>query len=194
VKCFRMPTRCLRLSRESGNPGPQGCTTGYRGPTLSRGRRRAKRRQGQAHEKRVEWLGTVGFFGLISGANAQTPSPSTATTQFDGTYAFVSSAKVNETYTTPSGRMGRCRDLKAGPLTIINGRVQYSGSSGLLFEGRVGSHGELTMRAVPSPTSGGSSPGVEIMTSGIIDGNGTLRARRIDSNCSYDLVRQRESK
>jgi hypothetical protein len=145
-------------------------------------------------QKHVGLLCLVGFFRLVAAADAQTASPPAASTQFDGTYAFVSSAKVNETYTTPSGRMGRCRDLKAGPLTIINGRVQYSGSGGLLFEGSVGSHGELTMRAVPSPTSGGSSPGVEIMTSGMIDGNGTLRARRIDNNCSYDLVRQRQSK
>ena len=41
--------------------------------------------------KGTGWLSLLGFFGLVSAAGAQAPSSPTASTQFDGTYAFVSS-------------------------------------------------------------------------------------------------------
>jgi hypothetical protein len=47
-------------------------------------------------QKHFVWLWLVGFFGLVVAADAQTPSSSAANTQFDGTYAFVSSTRVNE--------------------------------------------------------------------------------------------------
>jgi hypothetical protein len=63
-------------------------------------------------QKDIGWLWIVGFFGLVSAAGAQAPSSPTASTQFDGTYRFVSSVKLNETYTTSRGgeRMGQCPD------------------------------------------------------------------------------------
>ena len=52
---------------------------------------------------------TLGLFAYLAAANAQTPSPPTPVTKYDGTYAFVSSTKVNETYTdTCSGRLETC--------------------------------------------------------------------------------------
>jgi hypothetical protein len=54
------------------------------------------------------WLAIGGIFSLFATAEAQTPALSTATTAFDGTYAFVSSTKVTETYMSVTGRMGQC--------------------------------------------------------------------------------------
>jgi hypothetical protein len=48
-------------------------------------------------QKHFVWLWVVGF--LVVATDAQTPSLPAANTQFDGTYAFVSSTRVNETYT-----------------------------------------------------------------------------------------------
>jgi hypothetical protein len=48
-------------------------------------------------QKRIGWFWIIGFFGLLAAADAQTPSPPAVTTQFDGTYAFVSATKLNET-------------------------------------------------------------------------------------------------
>jgi hypothetical protein len=39
-----------------------------------------------------------------------------------------------------------------------------------------------------------SSLGVEIITRGIIDGNGAVRARQTGRSCSYDLVWQKETR
>jgi len=52
-------------------------------------------------QKHVGWLWIIGFFGLTAAATARAPSPPAATTQFDGTYAFVSATRVNETYSVP---------------------------------------------------------------------------------------------
>jgi hypothetical protein len=147
-------------------------------------------------KKYIGWLWLALFVGLLAAANAQTPSPSTASTKFDGTYTFFSSTKVKETYTTPSGRMGRCADRIAGPLTIMNGQARYS-ASGLQIsrevEGRVGSQGELAVMRSNEPRVGGGTP-IEINLSGRIDGNGTVTARQRGSFCSYDLVWQKVSK
>jgi hypothetical protein len=48
-------------------------------------------------QKSVGWAWIVGFLGLLAAADAQTPPPPTSGTQFDGTYVFVSAARVNET-------------------------------------------------------------------------------------------------
>ena len=71
---------------------------------------------------RIGLLFSVGFVGLLAAANAQTSSSASASTQFDGTYAFVSSAKVNETWMSWDSRMGRCQDLQTvRPLIIAKG-------------------------------------------------------------------------
>jgi hypothetical protein len=148
-------------------------------------------------QKHIGWLRIVGFFGLIPAANAQTASPPAATTQFDGSYAFVSATTLNETYmTTWRTRMGRCGDIrKLGPLTIANGQARYSGFGHVTkegFNGTVGPQGELALR-LAAPASK-SSLGVEIITQGKIDGNGTIRARQTSRGCSYDLVWQKASR
>jgi hypothetical protein len=148
-------------------------------------------------QKRIGWFWIIGFFGLLAAADAQTPSPPAVTTQFDGTYAFVSATKLNETYmTTWRTRMGRCGDIRRmGPLTIAAGQARYSGFSRVTkegFEGTVGPQGELSLR-LAAPASR-SSLGVEIITRGIIDGNGAVRARQTGRSCSYDLVWQKETR
>jgi hypothetical protein len=84
-------------------------------------------------QKHFVWLWVVGFFGLVVATDAQTPSPPAANTQFDGTYAFVSSTRVNETYTvTGSNRFGQCGKMRRlGPLTIVNGQARFSGGGGV---------------------------------------------------------------
>ena len=135
----------------------------------------------------VLWV--VGFCGSLAIANAQTPSPPTTITQFDGTYAFVSSAKVNEIYYAwGSNRIGQCGDLSPpGPLAIVNGHVRYNAQEGI-----VGPQGELTIRLEPTPFGrGGGNEGIEITSRGRIDANGTVRARRTGYNCRYDLIWQK---
>jgi hypothetical protein len=51
-------------------------------------------------KKHSVWLWVVGFFGWLAAADGQTAPPTAVVTQFDGTYAFVSATKMNETYTT----------------------------------------------------------------------------------------------
>ena len=145
----------------------------------------------------VEWLWIIGFCGLAAAANAQTPPPLPAGAQFDGTYRFVSATKLNETYmTTWRTRMGQCGDIRRmGPLTIANGQARYSGFGRVTkegFEGTVGPQGELALR-LTAPASK-SSLGVELITRGTVDGNGTIRARQTSRGCSYDLVWQKEAR
>ena len=122
-------------------------------------------------QKRVGWLWIVGIFGFSAAAIAQAPSSSTAGTKFDGTYAFVSSTKVNETYmTTGTAHIKRCRDLlPRSPLTIVDGHARYD-----LQEGTVGSQGELATRYLPTLGNKDWLPS-EIITRGRIDGNGSPR-------------------
>jgi hypothetical protein len=136
--------------------------------------------------RRIGLLSIVGFFGLLAAADAQTPS-STARAPFDGTYRFVSSVKVTKTYISRKGQMGPCPDRIAGPLTIAQGQARYTSATGYQLEGTVGSQGELAMRAVAPPISGGSQP-IEINVRGRIDGIGTVRARQSTRSCSYDFV------
>ena len=142
-------------------------------------------------QKRVGWLWVVGVFGVSAGAIAQTPAVSTADTRFDGTYAFVSSAKVNETYATMrTEHIMRCPDRKAArPLVIVNSRARL-----LRYEGTVGPRGELLMRNAPGSVKFGTLPGTEITISGGIDDTGKVRARQTGWSCQYDWVWQKLSK
>ena len=143
--------------------------------------------------KHIGWFWVIGFFGLLAAANAQAPSPPTAGTQFDGTYAFVSVTKVIETFSDFWGRMKPCLDMRTvGSLTIANGPAQYSTTNRYqpLNEGIIGSQGELSMRVLPTSGPRGGLP-IEIATSGRIDGNGTVHARRTSEHCQYDVVWQK---
>ena len=153
---------------------------------------------GRRHmQKHIGWLWILGFFALLATAIAQTASPPTASTQFDGTYAFVSRTKVNKTYAVlGSNRIGQCGGTATGnhrrPLTIANGQAQYTTVNGLQYEGTVSSQGELAMRsATPARHGGWAGVGKERMIFGKIDGGGTVRARQIDYNCSHDLIWQK---
>jgi hypothetical protein len=130
------------------------------------------------------------FFGLLAAANAQTPSPSSGGTPFDGTYRFVSSTKVSPTYVTRGGQMGQCPDRIAGPLTVVKGQVRYTSATGRKLKGTVGPQGELAMRLLAPPGSNGYRP-VELDVSGTIDGAGAARARQKSNSCSYDFVWQK---
>jgi hypothetical protein len=149
----------------------------------------------QSRAKRFGWLWAVGIFGCSAVAMAQTPPASTAGTRFDGTYAFFSSTKLNETYTTTSGRMGQCPNRRPGPLTIANAqaRFRYGRQREFEAEGTVGSQGELVMRLVPTPGNK-TTPGIESIVNGRIDGNGTVTARQISRFCNYDLSWKTKSK
>ena len=91
-----------------------------------------------------KWIGLLwiaGFFGFLAAADAQTPSPSTVGGPFDGTYRFVSSAKLNATYVTRNGRTGACPDRRAGPLHVEGGRARYTTATGYKLRGTVGPQG-----------------------------------------------------
>jgi hypothetical protein len=137
-------------------------------------------------QRRIGLLWIVGFFGLVAAAEAQTP-PSTAAAPFDGTYRLVSSAKVNDMYTTKKGLMAQCPDRRPGPLRIVHGRARYTSATGYRVRGAVGPQGELALR---SSTPGGSRP-IEINVNGTIDAAGTVRARQISNACNYDFVWQK---
>jgi hypothetical protein len=142
--------------------------------------------------KRIGLLGVVGFFGLLATANAQTPSPPAPGASFDGTYRFVSSAKVNPTYTTRNGQTGFCPDRRPGPLHVANGRARYTTTTGYRLTGTVGPQGELAMRVIAPPNSSnaGSFP-LGINANGTIDGTGMARARQLSHSCSYNFVWQK---
>jgi hypothetical protein len=144
----------------------------------------------------VLWLWVVGLLGFS--ANAQTPP--TPVTKYDGIYAFVSLALVNNTYwTTRTDHVGQCaRIRKVTALTISNGHAQYSTTRryGNLNEGTVGPKGDLQTRLepTPAPTAAGVEPGIEIITSGKIGEDGTIYARRTAVFCRYDLIWRKVSK
>ena len=137
----------------------------------------------------IGWLGIVGIFSLLAPAEAQTSSSPKPSTQFDGTYAFVSSTKLTEMFTVSStGRTRPCPDWPAGPLTIERGQARFSSASSSAvradFEETVGSQGELAMKSI-NPASDEIS---ERLLNGRIDGTGTVRARFTGKQCSYDYV------
>jgi hypothetical protein len=138
--------------------------------------------------KGAGWLSLVGFFGLAVAAGAQTPLSQTAGSQFDGTYALVSSTRLTELYTVPqTGRTRPCPDWEVGALTIVRGQPRFSSASSsavrAAFEGMVGSQGELAIRSV-NPAYDAPA---ERLLNGRIDGTGTVRARLI-SRCNFDYV------
>ena len=136
--------------------------------------------------------GVVGFFGLLATANAQTPSAPAAGASFDGTYRFVSSAKVNPTYTARNGQMGFCPDRRPGPLHVANGQARYTAATGYRLTGTVGPQGELAMRGIAPPnTSNAGSRFIDVAANGQIDGAGMARARQLGGSCSYDFVWQK---
>jgi hypothetical protein len=147
-------------------------------------------------QKHVGWLWIAGLVGFVVAADAQTASPPASATQFDGTYAFVSSTNVN------GGKWpGHCPERKAESLTIAQGQAQYSsrrvdGTARLRLEGAVGSQGELAMRRESEPEGrhGGINPGLEFFAYGRIDGNGTARVRQIGYSCNFEFSWQKENK
>src|SRR6266513_24951 len=120
--------------------------------------------------RRIGLLSIAGCLSLVAAADAQTPS-STAGAPFDGTYRFVSSAKVSKTYVDRGGQMGQCPDRRAGPLTIMRGQAKYTSATGRRLKGTVGPQGELAMRLIEPPGSNGYRP-TEINVSGNVDGTG----------------------
>jgi hypothetical protein len=148
-------------------------------------------REGEgAMRRQIALLEIVGFFGLVGAAVAQTLS-SAPGASLDGTYRFVSSTRVNHTYVTRGGHMGQCPSRRAGPLTIFGGQAHYTTATGRKLRGRVGPQGELAMRMVAPPSSGGGIRPFEISVSGNVDGAGTARARQKSNSCSYDFVWQK---
>lgn len=113
--------------------------------------------------------------------------------QFDGTYAFVSATKVNETYMTmPTEHLLPCPNRQVpSSLIIFNGQARL-----LAFGGTVGPSGELEMRRDPEPLgrAAGAFPGIEVIMHGRIDGRGILRVRQVSKSCGYDLLWQKVSK
>jgi hypothetical protein len=139
-------------------------------------------------------LGIVGFIGALAAVNVQAQPASTAGTAFDGTYRFVSSARVNQTYTTRNGRTGPCPDRRTGPLHIANGLVRYTTTTGYKLRGTVGPQGELALNIVaPSNSSNAGSQALNINLGGNIDNTGTVRARQTSNSCSYDFVWQKQT-
>jgi hypothetical protein len=138
-------------------------------------------------------LSIVGIFGLVAAASAQAAPPSTAGKAFDGTYRFVSSERVNQTYTARNGRMAPCPERKTGPLHVENGLVRYTTTTGYKLRGTVGPQGELALNIVAPPNSNnaGSQP-LNITLSGNIDNTGAVRARQTSNSCSYDFVWQKQ--
>ena len=121
--------------------------------------------------------------------NVHPPPPPVA---FDGTYRFVSSAKLNATYVTRNGRTGPCPDRRAGPLHVEAGRARYTTATGYKLRGTVGAQGELEMQVVAPPNSSnaGSAP-IDLIVNGTIDSSGTARVRQSSHSCSYDFVWQK---
>ena len=134
--------------------------------------------------KSIGWLAIGGIFSFVAAAEAQTLALSPATTAFDGTYPFVSS--------TPAPPVNaRCGNDIRGPLVAAQGRAEFTNLLGhhSHFEGTIGSQGELVMRA--AAVQGGDA-GMDIVASGRIDRDGTVRVRMTGSVCSYDVVWQKE--
>lgn len=78
-------------------------------------------------QKGIGWLWMVGFFGLLAAVAAQTGPSSTSGAAFDGTYNFVASTKLAETYmATGTSRMAQCPDRIAGPLPIVNSKPRFT--------------------------------------------------------------------
>jgi hypothetical protein len=140
--------------------------------------------------RNIALLAAAACLGLVVAAHAQRPSPATAATQFDGTYAFVSATKLTETYVDENGRIGRCPDPGQGlPLTVADGQARYG-----RLTGTVGPNGELEIRFSLPAVNSMAGVTYEVRTTGRIDSSGTVRARRSSYFCSYDVVWRKVSK
>jgi len=135
----------------------------------------------------IGFFGAIAFFGALAAADAQMPPFPSAGTAFDGKYRFVSSARVNQTFTTRKGLTAQCPDRRPGPLTVRRGQARYTSETGYRLRGTVGPQGELAMQA----SGPGQSQPIVITTRGTIDGNGTARARQTSNSCNYDFVWQK---
>lgn len=131
-------------------------------------------------------LSIAAIFGFGAPIDAQTRS-SVPTTPYDGIYHLVSSAKVNQMYTTKKGLMAQCPDRRPGPLHVERGRARYTSATGYRLRGRVDPQGQLAMRS----SAPGISRPIDINLNGTIDPNGTVHARQISNACNYDFVWQR---
>ena len=87
--------------------------------------------------------------------------------------------------------MGQCPGRRAGPLTVVLGHARYTSATGRPLVGTVGSQGQLAMRLVAPPSSGGGYRPFEMSVTGSIDGAGTVRARQKSNSCSYDFIWQK---
>jgi hypothetical protein len=135
-------------------------------------------------------------FGLLAatGSSAETQTTAPGNNQFDGSYAFVSATKLNETFTTTAtAHLRQCPNWGGpGRLLIVDGHAQYPRGKPPIYEGTVGPQGELRMRSEASPVVRGESPGVERTITGMIDSTGTVHARMTGYYCGFDLVWRKE--
>src|SRR5262249_52817101 len=91
-------------------------------------------------------LAIVAFIGWQTAAGAQALPSSFAGTPVDGTYRFVASSRVTDTYVSRGGAMGVCPNRTPGPLSIAHGQARYISETGRSLFGTVGPRGELTMQ------------------------------------------------
>src|SRR6201995_4423324 len=98
-------------------------------------------------QKQIGLIFTVGFFGLLTAANAQTAPSATTGATFDGTYRLVSSTNVNDMYTSYNGHSAMCPHRKPGLLHIVGGRAHYTTPTGYRLGGTVGPKGEVKLRS-----------------------------------------------
>ena len=118
-------------------------------------------------------------------------SASSLATPFDGSYAFVSGSKVNETALTSGGRPSLCPNIKPLPsLVIAGGQVRYAPD----WAGTIGPEGELVLRP-ERPLARGSEAAPEITIWGRVDNTGTVHARRrVSGLCDYDVIWEKTAK
>ena len=131
-------------------------------------------------------LWTLGVIVLLS-AQAAIVGAQTAAS-FDGTYAFVSAAKLSQTYVTRSGDMGFCPESAPGPLYVSQGRAWYVSSSGRNLVGTLGQQGQFVIQVIEPR----DSRPFEMDVNGRIDPTGRAYARQRGNSCSYDLVWQKQ--
>jgi hypothetical protein len=136
-------------------------------------------------QKHFAWWAMIGSFGSLAAAHAQTQPSQAPVTKYDGTYAFVSSAKVNETTRAlPQNTLTDAgTGIRRSPLVIVNGKARL-----LKYGGTVRGQGELLMRRDSEPYGrcGGCSTGIKVIISGRIENNGRVWARQTGYYCSYD--------
>jgi hypothetical protein len=121
---------------------------------------------------------------LATPVTAQAPAPASTTTAFDGTYVGVSRTLEGSMSATSSTPRGCVPNGQPGPLTIAGGVVRYNGSTlnRITFEGSVNAQGVLVMHSPHSDRIDAQ-----------IDAHGTVTGRAT-SNCSYQMVWQKEAK